>query len=192
MLRYVKSDCRVLLTSGEPTWLREHQSGFYLADKTRLPLEYLSAGYALLLINDNNHLVGGVSFVNVQSLFRTKMLCPVPFSPGVFSFEMNGLWLAPHCDTRSRLLFWLHVCMFILTQSPRAEFFFSFETKKTSLGKFYEGITEEAIYEGQVLNLPGMNGAQVYVERVCRTSVRFLSRRLPWILLKWMFQKRIR
>lgn len=169
--------------------LKEHQVGFDLFDKTLLPEDYLLSGPTLLLLSEAGTVSGGVSFVQDVSKFRTAVLCPVRFYFFKGDMELNGLWIRPKETEVNRFLFWLKVLKYLLSQNMGTNIFFSYETKKKGLSKFYESFLEEQIYEGQVSSIPGMDTAKVYVERVCRCSVRHLAYRTPWLILSRLFRR---
>ena len=188
LISVLKKEGRYFLVKGDSGWLIDHQIGFNLADKTLLPTDYLSSGDTLLVVTTNNVLNGGVTFVTDPSRFRTVPLSPKEIETRPGDFEMNGLWLSPGLPKNSRLMFWLFVCTYLLSRPLDSRFYFSFETRKQNLEKFYKSFTEEILYEGEVKNLPGMNSSKTYTERICRTSIRHLIYRLPFVILTWIFR----
>jgi hypothetical protein len=169
--------------------IKEHQIGFDLYDKTKLPDDYLLSGPSLLLFSAAGNVSGGVTFIKDGSKFRTAVLCPVPFRHFPGDMELNGLWIRPNEREVNRFLFWLNVLKFLLSHRMGVEVFFSYETRKKGLSRFYESFMEEQIYEGQVQSIPGMDTAKVYVERVCKCSIRHLAYRTPVLIASRFFRR---
>lgn len=170
----------------QPYHYLEHQDGFYRFDKTKLPLDYLQSGETILILDVEEHVVGGVTLhEGPRATFRTVQLCPFRYYPAPRAREMNGLWIHPDVSEMDRLRFWGRVLYVLLGLQNRTGVYFSYETKKIGLAKFYHSFTDQVIHSGYVKCLPGMDPNKIYEEEICM----FWADSMVWKTFKLFFNR---
>lgn len=167
---------------------REFINGFFAADHTMLPDDYVKSSERILLCTPQNaagehHVCGGILIQADEARFRTDLLLDAVGARNDSAWyahdlviEMNGLWMAPNLPELVRIGFWFEICAHLHDiYAGSTSIVMSYDTKKAGLDKFYRRFFPNTLYEGKVPVIEGMDPAYTTEERVCWASLHHIA-----------------
>lgn len=154
--------------------LQAYQEKTQTRVQVALPLEYLRRGSVVALVHRNpagqlEEILGGFSLIR-EGPFRSleqipqKLLAEDAYLKKCQNrcFEINGFWIdhqeAPPCG---RFRIWISLLIEVLKTAAQGKFYFvySYESHKGHLEKIYSNFAPKRVFQGEVRQLEGMEGA---------------------------------